>query len=91
MDLAAVAGDKRTRDAVERCLSRIAEAAAKLGSLAEDLEPDQPWNNIRGYGNRLRHGYDGVRPPEVMGIITQYLPDLKIARVRALDARSDDA
>ena len=45
-------------DAVERCLSRIAESAAKLGALAPQLMPDQPWHSIRGLGNRLRHDYD---------------------------------
>ena len=35
-------------DAVERCLSRISEAARKLGKQAETLAPNQPWKKIRG-------------------------------------------
>jgi len=52
--------DNKTHDATERCLSRISEAASKLGLLAEELAPDQPWNDIRGLGNWLRHEYPHI-------------------------------
>ncbi len=39
MDRPAFDADSRTRDAVERCLERLSEAATKLGSQAEDLAP----------------------------------------------------
>ncbi len=58
MDSTAFAGDKKTNDAVERCLERISEASKKLGSLAEDLCPGIPWSQLRGLGNFLRHEYD---------------------------------
>jgi uncharacterized protein with HEPN domain len=58
MDLETFKSEQMTYDAVERCLERIAEAAAKLGPLASELMPDQPWDDIRGLGNRLRHEYD---------------------------------
>ena len=45
--------DNKTYDATERCLSRISEAASKLGLLAEELAPNRPWNDIRGIGNRM--------------------------------------
>ncbi len=48
------------RDAVERRLLVIAEAAASLGELAETDIPDQPWPAIRGIGNRRRHEYGAV-------------------------------
>lgn len=53
--------DPKTRDAVERCLERISEAAAKMGDEAAELAPGQPWREIRALGNRLRHEYDRVR------------------------------
>lgn len=84
MDLAAFTADQKTRDAVERCLSRISEAVVKLGDLPEKLEAGQPWGNIRGYGNRLRHAYDGVDPAEVMGIVIKHLGPLKEACQRML-------
>ena len=37
MDRAAFDADSRTRDAVERCLERLSEAATKLGAQAEEL------------------------------------------------------
>ena len=41
MDLTAFEEDQKTVDAVERCLERISEAAAKLGDLAPTLMPDR--------------------------------------------------
>ena len=52
--------DRLTRDAVERCLERVCEAAHRLGRHAAELMPNQPWGDIRGMGNRLRHVYDGL-------------------------------
>lgn len=43
--------DDRTRDAVERCLERICEAAFRLGDEAERMMPEQPWADIRGMGD----------------------------------------
>lgn len=53
-------GDRKTQDAVERQLLKIAEAAARLDALAEADLPNQPWRQIRGLGNCLRHEYDNV-------------------------------
>jgi uncharacterized protein with HEPN domain len=50
--------DALRRDAVERCLERICEASVRLGDAASALVPNQPWADIRGMGNRLRHAYD---------------------------------
>ena len=47
-------------DATSYSFLRLAEAAIKLGDLAEQLAPEIPWNNIRGLGNHLRHAYDGI-------------------------------
>jgi uncharacterized protein with HEPN domain len=80
MDLAAFEEDRRTYDAVERCLERISEAAAKLG----DLMPDQPWQKIRAFGNVLRHEYDAIREDMLFEIATKDLPGLCAAAVEAL-------
>ena len=58
MDRQAFERDGKTRDAVERCLERICEAAHRLGGRAAQLMPNQPWSDIRGMGNRLRQAYD---------------------------------
>jgi uncharacterized protein with HEPN domain len=77
--------DERTIDATERCLSRISEAASKLGAHAEELAPDQPWPAIRGIGNRLRHEYDVVDKGELWRIFTSDLQSLRIACNAAIE------
>ncbi len=42
MDRTAFEADSRTRDAVERCLGRLGEAATKLGAQADELAPGMP-------------------------------------------------
>jgi len=43
LDREAFGGDTLRRDAVERCLERICEAAFRLGEKAAELAPSQPW------------------------------------------------
>ena len=76
--------DGKTVDAVERCLSRISEAAVKLGPTAEATCPDQPWPDIRNFGNTLRHGYDLIDGHRVWRTIADDLPPLKAACTNAL-------
>jgi len=61
--------DLKTRNAAERCMERISEAARKLGQAAEDLCPDVPWPNLRALGNFLRHEYDRVDAARVWVMI----------------------
>ncbi len=84
MDRAAFAADERTRDAVERCLARICEAAFRLGDLAEDLMPGLPWSDIRGMGNRLRHGYDALDQDIIWNTARNRVPELAVAARAAL-------
>ena len=69
MDLDACQEDLKTRNATERCMERISEAAKKLGEVAEQLCPTVPWPNIRALGNFLRHEYDRVEPARVWVMI----------------------
>jgi uncharacterized protein with HEPN domain len=69
MNEAAFREDRKTYDAVERCLERISEAAAKLGDLATTLVPGQPWQEIRALGNRLRHEYDAIREDRLWDVV----------------------
>ena len=81
--------DGRTRDAAERCLERICEAAHRLGDQAPRLMPDQPWADIRGMGNRLRHGYDRIDMQVLWNAVTVEVPALENAARIAL-ATIDD-
>jgi uncharacterized protein with HEPN domain len=84
MDGSAFEADSRTRDAVERCLERISEAAAKLGTEGERLAAGPPWQAIRSFGNVLRHAYDQVDPARIWEIVNRDLPVLEAAVLRAL-------
>jgi uncharacterized protein with HEPN domain len=84
MNADAFARDDKTYDAVERCLERISEAAFKLGDLAPELMPDQPWKEIRALGNRLRHEYDVIREDRLWDIVETDLPPLRAACEEAL-------
>ncbi len=90
MDWPAFQTDSMRRDAIERCLQRISEAAVKLGTRAESLAPGQPWQAIRALGNVLRHAYDHVDPQRVWEIITRDLPTLRAAVVSALTHLADE-
>lgn len=68
--------NRLVRDASERCLARISEAAVKLGPVAEDLLPQHSWRDIRNFGNILRHEYEDVLDDVTWAIITRHLPPL---------------
>jgi len=76
MDRQAFEQNEAARDAVERCIERVCEAAHRLGERAEQLMPDQPWGDIRGMGNRLRHAYDRVDVNIVWNTAQVRLPEL---------------
>ncbi len=78
-------------DAVERCLERICEAAHRLGDAAETLMSDQPWQDIRAMGNRLRHAYDHVDLTIVWKVVTERLPELKANAAQALEQLAGNA
>ncbi len=84
MDRMAFEADSRTRDAVERCLGRLSEAATKLGAQADELAPGMPWHAVRAFGNVLRHAYDQVDPARIWEIVTGDLPRMAAAAEAAL-------
>ena len=84
IDFEAFRKDRKTCDAVERCLERISEAVSKLGDFAEVLLPGQPWKAIRAFGNRLRHQYDLIREDLLWEIVQRDVPALCTACEDAL-------
>ncbi len=85
MDLNAYLEDLKTRNATERCLERISEAARKQGTLTEQMSPAVPWANVRALGNFLRHEYDRVDPARVWVLVEDHLGILKSATQQALE------
>jgi uncharacterized protein with HEPN domain len=88
MDRPSFEQNEWARDAVERCIERICEAAHRLGGRAEPLMPDRPWGDIRGMGNRLRHAYDRIDIDIIWKTAHGRLPELKAAAQRALERLS---
>ena len=84
MDRRAFEDSEAARDAVERCIERVCEAAYRLGDQAEALMPGQPWSDIRGMGNRLRHAYDRIDGAIVWNTASVRVPQLAAAAAQAL-------
>ncbi len=84
MDRTAFASNDLLRDAVERCMERACEAAHRLGKHAAELMPHQPWGDIRGMGNRLRHAYDRISLDVIWNAARHDLPGLAADARRAL-------
>ena len=84
IDRDAFAGNGLMRDAVERCMERVCEAAHRLGEGAAELMPNQPWGDIRGMGNRLRHAYDRISLDVIWHAARNDLPGLAADARRAL-------
>jgi uncharacterized protein with HEPN domain len=76
MDEAAFQNDRKTRDAVERCVKRVIQATAKLDAGTKSRLGDHPWKNLRGMGDWLRHGYDKVAPQIVWDVASSNIPRL---------------
>jgi uncharacterized protein with HEPN domain len=76
--------DAKTFDATQHCLLRISEAAKKLGAFARELAPGQPWAEIRGIGNRLRHEYDKIDRDEIWRTVADDLAPLRAACEQAI-------
>ena len=57
--------------AVERKIQIVSEAAIRLGEEADKRCPDQPWRDIRGIGNQLRHAYERVDLNTIWNAVTE--------------------
>ena len=82
MDFEAFRSNPMAVAAVERKLQIISEAAIRLGSEAERWCPDQPWRDIRGIGDHLRHAYERIDLETIWSAVTDDLPPLKAAVLR---------
>lgn len=85
-DLERFRQDRRTADAVERCLARISEAIVQIG-------PDEairvgivlPWHDVRSLGNRLRHEYRRIDRSVIFETARNDIPPLRETALRALE------
>ena len=76
-DFARYREDRKTIDAIERCFSRICEAAHRLGKEHHDTLPEIDWRRMQDFGNLLRHEYERGSEELVWGYLTHDLPPLR--------------
>ena len=91
MDDAAFRANFMAIDAVERRLQKVSEAATRLGDNAAESVPGQPWADIRGIGNWLRHAYDRVDTETIWLTVRRDLPPLRMAVTEALERSTPPA
>ena len=79
-----LAADRKTQDAVERCLERICEAARKLGDSLDAKYPEVEFAKLRQLGSVLRHDYDDIDTDMLWRSVTERLDPLEHACRREL-------
>lgn len=62
------------KDAIERNLQIVGEAANHLPHEITDAHPEIPWPQIRGFRNILVHQYFGVDVSVVRDVVEAHLP-----------------
>lgn len=65
-----------TRDAVERNLGTIGEAARRLSVSFRGAHAAIPWRKIIGLRNVVVHEYDNLDHQEIWLLVTQRIPEL---------------
>lgn len=98
MHRSAFNADARTRDAIERQLGNIGEAAATLSPAFKVAHPSIRWKEIVGMRNHLLHRYWSVNPAIIWDTIKNQVPalanylerELKRARRQSLTKHDDE-
>lgn len=68
--------DRKTRNAVERNLEILGEAASKIDGDTREAYPDIPWRSIIGLRNILIHEYGEIRYEILWAVLEEKLPPL---------------
>jgi len=77
VDFAAYRRDVKLRRAVERCVEIISEESRHIPESLKAEFSDQPWLEIAGIGNLLRHHYERVDDFIIWKIAARSLPTLR--------------
>ncbi|HEX73257.1 MAG TPA: DUF86 domain-containing protein [Candidatus Hydrogenedentes bacterium] len=78
--------DRKTRNAVERNLEIIGEAARRVSARVRENHPGIPWKSMIGFRNLLAHEYGEIRYEIVWSVVQEKLPPL----IRQLEAMNVD-
>ena len=84
--------DKRTQNAVAMCLVRIGETVAKALKkypTLRDEYPTFPWNEMKGFRNRIAHGYTDINFIVVWETVRDDLPNMieSVSAILAADLK----
>mgnify|MGYP000751906221 CR=1 FL=1 len=84
--------DRKTTNAVVRCLEVLGEAAKNIPLDLREKAPDIPWKYMAGMRDKLIHEYFGVDLSIVWSVIRDELPPLRpeIERLKAMLNKSTD-
>jgi uncharacterized protein with HEPN domain len=74
--LANYVGDEILRDAVERRVEVIGEAAGNVSKACKDANPHIPWRKIIAQRNVLAHDYGDIDHEVLWRVATVHVPDL---------------
>ncbi|MCX5842570.1 MAG: DUF86 domain-containing protein [Deltaproteobacteria bacterium] len=72
------AADKKTVNAVIRCLEVLGEAAKHIPISFRKKHPDLPWSKMAGMRDVLIHDYMGVDLKTIWKVSRDRLPELKL-------------
>ena len=75
--------NRMLRNAVERNIEIIGEAARHVSGALQQAHPEIPWRSIIGQRNILIHEYGEVRHEFIWNVVTKGIPEL-IAALRPL-------
>ena len=68
--------DRMLRNAVERNMEIIGEAANRISESFQNALPQIPWRNIIGQRNFLIHEYGEVKNERIWVVATEKIPEL---------------
>jgi len=68
----------------------IGEATYMLTKEFRETHPDTPWNKMEGMRHVLVHGYYAINPQQLIRVITQDLPTLRLQIERYIEEEKDN-
>jgi uncharacterized protein with HEPN domain len=77
--------DKKTYDAVIRCIEVIGEAAKNVPNEIRNRYPAIPWRDMAGMRDKIIHSYFTVDLEAVWLVVTEEIPRLKPLLLKILD------
>ena len=77
--------DKKTYDAVIRCIKVIGEASKNVPNEIRNRYPAIPWRDMAGMRDKIIHSYFTVDLEAVWLVVTEEIPRLKPLLLKILD------